>query len=38
MIGIETVANDDMMAGYMDGLSKDAVWPNHNRSASYIHG
>lgn len=38
MIDSETAANDDMIDGYMDGFSKDAVWPSHNRSASYIHG
>jgi len=32
------IANDDMVQGYRDGLSADAVPPGPNRSASYVHG
>jgi hypothetical protein len=30
--------NDDMLAGYLDGLDPDAPEPSSNRSACYRHG
>jgi hypothetical protein len=31
-------ANEDMVAGYMDGLNPDSPEPSSNRTRSYRHG
>lgn len=32
------IANDEMIAGYLDGLDIDSPEPSENRSHSYRHG
>lgn len=35
---VDALANDEMLAGYLDGRDPDSPAPSENRSASYRHG